>query len=106
MPKIISSYQYSYPLLWQKSMRINNYFYHNLAIIQVPLYFSYKCVTSILSVGWQCLKPSIDGWNVQKTRWNISLFSIIPRNVFEITTHPRFACSKPMKKCGSYAYDL
>ena len=76
-----------------------------IAIIKVSLYFPYKCVPSILSTNQQCLNPSIDGWNIQKTRWNIFVFSIIPGNVFEITTHPGFSCSKAMKKYGSSAYD-
>ena len=36
---------------------------HPIAINNVPLYFPYKCVPSILSTGRQFSKPSIDGLN-------------------------------------------
>ena len=74
-------------------------------ISNVPLYFLYKCVTSILNTGQQCSNPSIDGLNDQNTRWNISVLGILMSNVFQITTHPGFAYSMAKNKGGNSVYD-
>ena len=55
----------------------NNWLFppQTIAIIKVFLYFPYKRVPSILSTSRQCLKPSIDRWNVKKKLTKISLYS-------------------------------
>ena len=80
--------------------RGNNWLFlsHPMVIITMPLYFPFKCVPSIFSIGWQCLKPSMERRNAQKTRWNTSSFHILLVNVLEITTHPGFPYSKAPKK--------
>ena len=88
--------------------RRNNWFFslQPMTIIAVPLYFPYKCIPSIINTRRQCLKPFMEWWNAQKTHWNTSLFRILPGNVLEITTHPRFAYFKAQKKSGNLVYDL